>query len=413
MIKIYYIIFLFIILISCDNNIGIEYPVFGGNSMLTNAKEIDKSIYEKLQGIYFTSNPDKRLGDTIVVKSAKNKLMIYAGQFIDFILLDGGIVGTELIFEGYGRDLETANVNQIRIIIKSSDGADDLLNGGNPAIISLTLTILYDSQTGRTNQTNKYDFVRKLGDSKNFKIIAHRGGARNSDFLPDSENSLGMIKYAEYLGATGIEIDIRLTKDKIPVLFHDDFISKRLINGDLLIGSIERYYFAHLRTFCTLKNNEKIPTLEEALQTVIDDTNLDFVWLDIKTPAVVDKIIPIILKFNDIAKAKNREVDFYIGITSEQVQNQLMSNPDYSKILSLSELATTELDRTKSKIWAPQWTLGYQNEIVEELKNKGIKSYVWTMDERNFIKEFLDNGKFDGILTNYAPIVAYEYFIRN
>jgi glycerophosphoryl diester phosphodiesterase len=406
-------ILIFILLASCDNNIGIIYPTFGDSSVLTNAQYLDKSIIENIQGIYSSSNPDKRLGENIVVKSTKNKLTVYCGQSIDFILLDGGIIDSGIVFEGYGRDLETANVNQVRILIKNNDGADELLKGKIPDSISMLISVLYDSQTGRVNQTNQYDFVRKLSNSKNFKIIAHRGGARNSDLLPASENSLGMIKYAEYLGANGIEIDIRLTKDRIPILFHDDYISKRLINGDLLVGRVENYYFSHLRTFCTLKNDEQIPTLEEALSTVIENTNLDFVWLDIKTPAVIDVIVPIILKYNEIAKSKNREVDFYIGITSTQVQNQLMTNPDYSKMLSLSELSTVELEKSKSKIWAPQWTLGYQNEIVNDLKSKGIKSYVWTMDERNFIKEFLDNGKFDGILTNYAPIAAYEYYIRN
>ncbi len=123
----------------------------------------------------------------------------------------------------------------------------------------------------------KYEFIRKLNTEVKFKIIAHRGGARNSDLFHASENSLEMIRFAENLGANGIEIDIRLTKDKVPVLFHDDYISKRLVEGDLLIGSIEKYTLPHLKTFCLLKNGESSPTLEEALNTVINNTNLSFV----------------------------------------------------------------------------------------------------------------------------------------
>ncbi len=402
-----------ILIISCQGDLSIIYPEFGNNSWLLNSTKLDDSAIVKLQGIYFSSNPQKRIGDSIVVKSNKNKLMIFCRQAVDFVLLDGGVLDSGIVFEGYGRDLETVDVNLVRVFIRNDEGAFELLNGGTPKSLILNISIESDTKSGKGQAAVKYEFVRKLNTEVKFKIIAHRGGARNSDLFHASENSLEMIRFAENLGANGIEIDIRLTKDKVPVLFHDDYISKRLVEGDLLIGSIEKYTLPHLKTFCILKNGESIPTLEEALNTVINHTNLDFVWLDIKSPAVVDVIIPIILKFNEIKKTLGRDVEFYIGISSEQVQKQLMDNPDFDKILSLSELSPEELEVSKSKYWAPQWTLGYQNQITGELISKGVNSIVWTLDERSFIKEFIDKGQFDGILTNFAPIVFYEFYIRN
>jgi hypothetical protein len=67
-------ILIFILLASCDNNIGIIYPTFGDSSVLTNAKYLDKSIIENIQGIYSSSNPDKRLVLVTFFRKAKKEI---------------------------------------------------------------------------------------------------------------------------------------------------------------------------------------------------------------------------------------------------------------------------------------------------------------------------------------------------
>ena len=52
-------------------------------------------------------------------------------------------------------------------------------------------------------------------------IFAHAGGAR--DYAPD--NSMPTMDYAMTLGVTGIEVDMRITKDGHIVLIHDDLIN--------------------------------------------------------------------------------------------------------------------------------------------------------------------------------------------
>lgn len=411
-----YIYIIFSILIftnSCENTITINYPSFDNQSWLGKSVKINDSILTKLQGIYYSETPQKKLGSNLVVKSNRNKIMLFCQQSIDFVILAGGILDSGIVFEGYGRDLETENVNLVRVFIRNNEGANSILQGKRPDTLIMNVEIVYDSQANESSNFVKYTFVREIDLSNKFKIIAHRGGARNSDLLPASENSREIIRLAEYLGATGIEIDIRLTKDKVPVLFHDDYITTRLVNSDFLIGSIENYTLAQLKTFCRLKHNETIPTLEEAFSTIVDETTLDFVWLDIKSASVIDAIVPIIAKYNKIAKENNRKVEFYIGITSPAVEKQVLEKENRDELLTLSELSPKEVIQSKSKIWAPTWTAGYQDNEVEQLKSNGIKSYVWTMDERNFIRDFIKNSKFDGILTNFAPIVAYEYYMQS
>ena len=185
-----------ILIISCQGDLSIIYPEFGNNSWLLNSTKLDDSAIVKLQGIYFSSNPQKRIGDSIVVKSNKNKLMIFCRQAVDFVLLDGGVLDSGIVFEGYGRDLETVDVNLVRVFIRNDEGAFELLNGGTPKSLILNISIESDTKSGKGQAAVKYEFVRKLNTEVKFKIIAHRGGARNSDLFHASENSLEMIRFA-------------------------------------------------------------------------------------------------------------------------------------------------------------------------------------------------------------------------
>ncbi|HKB82526.1 MAG TPA: glycerophosphodiester phosphodiesterase [Burkholderiales bacterium] len=57
------------------------------------------------------------------------------------------------------------------------------------------------------------------------RIVAHRGGG-----LLAPENTLSAIRLARNLGFVGVEFDVKLTADGIPVLMHDDTL-ERTTNG--------------------------------------------------------------------------------------------------------------------------------------------------------------------------------------
>lgn len=57
------------------------------------------------------------------------------------------------------------------------------------------------------------------------QIIGHRGAA---DYAP--ENTRESILTAADMGATWVEVDVKLTKDGIPIIFHDDLLD-RTTNG--------------------------------------------------------------------------------------------------------------------------------------------------------------------------------------
>lgn len=89
-------------------------------------------------------------------------------------------------------------------------------------------------------------------------IFGHRG-------VPDlyPENSLQGFRYAIYHHIDGLEFDVHLTKDNIPVVIHDERID-RTTDGR---GLVKDYTYEELSQF-SLENYERIPKLEELLELI-------------------------------------------------------------------------------------------------------------------------------------------------
>lgn len=88
--------------------------------------------------------------------------------------------------------------------------------------------------------------------------VAHRGYTANA-----VENTAGAIKGAVGIGATHVEIDIRMTSDNRVVLLHNDDISS-VTNGS---GKIRDMTLEEVKQY-TMRDGQTIPTLEEVLEEV-------------------------------------------------------------------------------------------------------------------------------------------------
>lgn len=103
---------------------------------------------------------------------------------------------------------------------------------------------------------NKPDYTPLHG-----RHYAHRGLFDNNSDAP--ENSLPAFRKAVENGY-GIELDVSLSKDGIPVVFHDATL-KRMTGKE---GNVWDYTLAELKELRLASSDATIPTFEEALQTV-------------------------------------------------------------------------------------------------------------------------------------------------
>jgi glycerophosphoryl diester phosphodiesterase len=245
-----------------------------------------------------------------------------------------------------------------------------------------------------------------------FQILAHRGGGRTADLLPASENSVEMLRLASRFGATGVEVDVQLTKDDVPVLFHDATLNIRVVQNSGLFGPIENYSYDQLAALVRLINGERIPTLRRALETVVYQTPLQFVWLDIKYDGPLQAVRALQAEFLQKAAAAGRKLEIVIGIPDKTALENFKKLPSYQNIPSLVEASAQEAAALNARIWAPTWTLGIQADAVAAQQAQGRKVFTWTMDIEENVERYMREGGFDGILTNYPSIVAYQYYVR-
>lgn len=90
---------------------------------------------------------------------------------------------------------------------------------------------------------------------------AHRGLFDNETDAP--ENSLNAMRKAVAAGY-GIEFDIQLSKDDVPVIFHDASLKRMCGVG----GKVWDYTLEELQKMKLTNSNETIPTLEQVLEVV-------------------------------------------------------------------------------------------------------------------------------------------------
>jgi glycerophosphoryl diester phosphodiesterase len=97
------------------------------------------------------------------------------------------------------------------------------------------------------------------------RVIGHRGA---KEYAP--ENTLESIHTAADLGVEWVSLDVKITKDEIPVIFHDDLL-ERTTNGSGPIAEILYEDLCQLEAgswFADGFSGIKIPTLEEALEVI-------------------------------------------------------------------------------------------------------------------------------------------------
>ena len=118
------------------------------------------------------------------------------------------------------------------------------------------------------------------------KIVGHKGA---SGYAP--ENTLISFRTAITIGCNRVELDVRLTKDKQVVVFHDDEVSK-LTNG---VGFVSEMTLAELKKL-DCEQDEKIPTLQEVIDVCKDKIDLQ---IELKADGTPEAVNELILK-NDI-----------------------------------------------------------------------------------------------------------------
>jgi len=232
--------------------------------------------------------------------------------------------------------------------------------------------------------------------SKDVLVIAHRG---DSKVAP--ENTLPAFASAVEAGSQLVELDYYHSSDGVPVVFHDDNLD-RTTNACNLWGATEikldTKSLADLRRldagswFDAKFAGTPIPTLAEALD-VIQNGSMTLVERKAGDPKTCVALLNE-KKLLDQVVVQAFDWEFLAGC--HQLAPQLVLGA-----LGGKELTSERLDdvaKTGAKV------VGWQDkhldaEGIAAIHARGLKAWVWTVDDPVRAKELMQAGV-DGIITN-------------
>lgn len=242
-------------------------------------------------------------------------------------------------------------------------------------------------------------------------ILGHRGA---SAYAP--ENTLAAFQLARRLGADGVELDVQLTSDRVPVVIHDDRVD-RTTDGhgrvcDLSVAEITRLDAGTWKT--EDYRGEPIPTLAQVFDALSD-------WLKPvgRTPPC---LINVELKTENIrTDGLEREVANVIARFGIQDRVLLSSfsplslhrakeiNPRLRRGLLYDSTMSIHLRRAWLRFWASPQAMHPEHSMVDErymqwARAKKLQVNTWTVDEPEEAKRLAALGV-NAIITNKPDVI--------
>jgi glycerophosphoryl diester phosphodiesterase len=397
---------------SCSKN-QITLPPVNLDNNLANTTPISNTVMKNMEGIYTLSSGNNSLGTEFVCKISKYRVSFFSNTSGIFFILDYGFNPTDgsIQFSGFWRYSENANQGTINFSVASAEGASDLIMNGIATKLQLKGTF------GSPNQSISLQYKRPFSQyvlSREFTIFAHHGVQTTAN-PPYAQNSINGVLHDEDYGVDALEYDVRLTKDNVPICMHDASFDIRLTQKGPVYGDFNLYSFAFLQEYVRLIDGQKIPSLAHALQVFIDSTNMKYFWMDIKgDPDVFKYLEPIVRNAYARAAAANRNVVLIADLPSTDVITLYKQQPSYGVDLPcMCELTLQDAIDNNCKYFGPRFTLGLLLDDVNKGHTLGIKSYSWTLNDKTTILSYLQNGKFDGFISDYPAYVIYDYYALN
>ena len=398
-------------LIGCSNELGVIFPEWD-NDLLKGTTPLTSEMKTRFEGIYNVTQGNGQFGNTVVMQWNGNYLTIYTGKNTGYFLMQGGQLDSTVYVQGLWRYQNNANTGLAQFSM--TQGADYVL-GTSTDSSSIVLEGTWGNNQDNPQEPVVLDYVRpikpELLQNKYF-IISHHGSGGGPEYLQQTENTIEICKIIERYGANAIEIDVRISKDGVPYMYHDNTLNPRLVQKGSLVGKSEDYTFSELTSFVRLIHGEQIPSLEAILDAIVTETTLEFVYVDCKPTAEpgLGTIASIIMAALDKAATLNRDVEIYMAITTDDLYNAFLELPNFQDIPTICELDLDKLQQMNSQVWSPRFTEGTQNSNVQSLHDQGKMAITWTVNIPDQMYQYLTEGIFDGMLTDFPALLAFYYY---
>jgi len=247
-------------------------------------------------------------------------------------------------------------------------------------------------------------------------VVAHRGGAA---YAP--ENTLAAIRIALRDGVAGVEFDVRLSSDGVPVLMHDDDL-ERTTNGRGKVSDHTLDELGQLNAgswFGDDFSGEPVPSLEDVLSLVEGKCEL---YVEIKGgehehPGITTAVLDAIDRHS--AESWCRIMSFH-NTSLEIVRRQAPNMKTTKLMVGRIPWTSIHIDHgLRSSFPSPEGgvdAVGINHHLasqskVRELHDRGLDVFIWTPNTEGEIAAAIGTGA-DAIITD-APRLARSLISSN
>lgn len=241
-------------------------------------------------------------------------------------------------------------------------------------------------------------------------IIAHRGDSKHAP-----ENTFAAFKRAIDAGADGIELDVRLAKDGVAVVFHDSSL-KRIAGRK---GKIAHYTSTELgiidagswfnRVAPSFANaaykNESVPTLAETLEFLKSFDGLIYIELKCKeadteqlAKAVTDVICGSKLLPQIVVKSFKLSAIPHVKKFCPTVRTAALFAPKIMNVIRKDKHLLNLAEEAGADEISLHFTLATRK-LMKKAAKRNLRVIIWTADHPRWIRRALKLG-LTAIITN-------------
>ena len=205
-------------------------------------------------------------------------------------------------------------------------------------------------------------------------VFAHRGAS-----IEHPENTLAAFRRAMELGAAGVELDVHLSADGVPVVIHDDTVD-RTTNGSGEVSTLTIDVLQQLDA----GNGERIPTLGQVLDVVEGKLQVD---IEVKAAEAAEAVL---------AEVRDRPtLAFAMSSFMHDVLRHVRTLDENVELWPLSVTVSDELIQTAKDLGSTQVAIfdGMVNQdIIGELGRHELRAWIWTVNDPQRALELMRMG---------------------
>ena len=228
-------------------------------------------------------------------------------------------------------------------------------------------------------------------------IIAHRGASALA-----RENTIEAFQKAIDIGADMVEFDVRRTKDKVLIVYHDEYITSDMHK---LINELTYQEIIDI----TKKEGYNVPLLMDVLKRCSGRIGVD---VELKEVGYEKEVLNIILEYFDTKKfvitsfnkislsaVKAINPDIRVGLIFGS--SKLRENIRHLIYLLINYFKKSEID-----FLVPNWGL-LKFGLLKIGKKRGKTLFIWGVNDESVIRDLL-HKQVDAIITD-RPDIALSF----